>query len=158
MFTMVLYGLAIISLSVSFWASPKRTGLALKKSWKALNNMLPEFIAVLILVGLIITVLTPETISRFIGQDTGLWGMALASVVGAITLIPGFVAFPLASSLLEHGAGLTQIAVFVSTLMMVGVVTAPLEIRYFGYRHTLWRNGLSFALSFLVAYLLGVMV
>ena len=42
--------------------------------------------------------------------------------------------------------------------MMVGFVTAPLEIKYFGKKETIMRNGLSFVLAFGVAYLLGVLV
>ncbi|MCP4573656.1 MAG: hypothetical protein GY838_14960 [bacterium] len=77
--------------------------------------------------------------------------MLIASVAGSVTLIPGFVAFPLAAALLGSGAGLMQIAVFVSTLMAVGVVTFPLEVRYFGARTTILRNLLAFGFSFLVA-------
>lgn len=79
-------------------------------------------------------------------------GYFIASVVGAVTLIPGFVALPMAKLLLEHGAGVAQMAVFISTLMMVGVVTAPLEARYFRFRATLWRNLLAYFYSFLVGY------
>ncbi|NCB01911.1 MAG: permease, partial [Spirochaetia bacterium] len=75
--------------------------------------------------------------------------------VGAITLIPGFVAFPTAAMLLEGGAGYMQIAAFVSTLMMVGIVTLPVEIKYFGKRLAIYRNILAFAFSFLVAYVIG---
>jgi uncharacterized membrane protein YraQ (UPF0718 family) len=81
--------------------------------------------------------------------------MLITAVIGAITLIPGFIAFPLAASLLERGAGISQIAVFVSTLMMVGIVTAPLEIEYFGKKETLLRNALSFLFSFIAAAVIG---
>lgn len=63
--------------------------------------------------------------------------MLIAGLVGSITLIPGFVAFPLAAALLDNVAGYMQIAVFISTLMMVGIVTIPLEIRSFGIT---WKN------------------
>lgn len=84
--------------------------------------------------------------------------MLTTAVIGAITLIPGFIAFPLAASLLEKGAGITQMAVFVSTLMMVGIVTMPLEIQYFGRKEALLRNAFSFLFSFIVAAVIGVVV
>lgn len=77
--------------------------------------------------------------------------MFLTSIIGSITLIPGFIAFPLAKSLFALGAGISQIAVFISTLMMVGVVTALVEIRYFGKKATLARNLMAYCLSFIVA-------
>jgi len=39
--------------------------------------------------------------------------------------------------------------------MMVGVVTMPVEIRYFGRKLTFLRNGLAFLFSFVVAYVIG---
>lgn len=84
--------------------------------------------------------------------------MLMASIVGSVTLIPGFVAFPLASALLNNGAGFMQIAVFISTLMMVGIVTIPLEIKYFGRKATILRNSLAFVFSFIVAIAIGVVL
>ena len=84
--------------------------------------------------------------------------MIAAALVGAVTLIPGFVAFPTAALLLEGGAGVMQIGAFVSALMMVGVVTFPVEVRYFGRRLALARNLIAFLFSFLVAFVLGLTV
>jgi hypothetical protein len=68
------------------------------------------------------------------------------------------VAFPTAALLLEGGAGYMQIGAFISTLMMVGVVTLPIEIQYFGKRLTLYRNTLAFIFSFIVAFAIGTVL
>ncbi len=72
--------------------------------------------------------------------------------------MPAFIAFSLARSLVTLDAGIPQIAVLVSTLIMVGVVTMPMEIHYFGKRVTFTRNGLAYIASFLVAWVIGVVV
>ena len=51
-----------------------------------------------------------------------------------------------------------QIAAFISTLMMVGVVTMPVEIKYFGKKMTIYRNLMAFIFSFFVAYVIGRLV
>lgn len=51
-----------------------------------------------------------------------------------------------------------QIAAFVSSLMMVGIVTLPVEMRYFGKRLALMRNVLAFFFSFVVAFVIGAVV
>jgi uncharacterized membrane protein YraQ (UPF0718 family) len=121
----IFYGLAIILLVLSFMKDKKKTKMALKKAWKAFENILPEFLVVILLVGLLLAILNPETISKIIGSESGWFGVILAAIIGSVTLIPGFVAFPTAAILLENGAGYMQIAAFVSTLMMVGVITIP---------------------------------
>lgn len=158
MFTVALYAVCAVLLGASLMRDRKKTGQALRKALRSFLNILPDFAAVLALVGVMIALLSPDLIARLIGQESGLWGMLLTSAVGAVTLIPGFVAFPLAASLLERGAGIMQIAVFVSTLMMVGVVTYPLESRYFGRKAAYWRNSLAYVFSFLVAAVIGVVV
>lgn len=156
--TYILYGITILLLGVSFFKDKKKTKMSLKKAWKAFENILPEFLVVILLVGVLLAVLNPEVISKIIGSDSGWFGVALASVVGSITLIPGFVAFPMAAMLLKSGAGYMQIGAFISTLMMVGVVTMPVEMKYFGKNLTILRNVLAFIFSFVVAYVIGVVV
>lgn len=56
-------------------------------------------LAILLLIGFILPFLNPQTISRLLGADSGALGMVIAAAVGCVTLIPGFVAFPLAASL-----------------------------------------------------------
>lgn len=158
MFTYILYGAAVLGLGVSAAKDRKKTKLALKKAWKAFENILPQFLSVLILIGLALAILSPETISTLLGTDSGIFGMLAAALIGSITLIPGFIAFPLAAALLENGAGYMQIAAFVFTLMMVGVVTIPTEIKTFGKKVTLLRNAAAFVFSILAALVIGVVM
>ena len=158
MFTIILYVLACGLLFLSFIKDRKKTKMALMKAWKSFENILPQFLSILIIIGIMLAVLSPETISKLIGQQSGWLGMVIASIIGSITLIPGFVAFPLASALLKSGAGFMQIAIFVSTLMMVGIVTIPVEIKYFGKKATILRNVLAFVFSYVVAAAIGVVL
>lgn len=155
-FNVAIWLLAGCSLAYSWAKDNEKTRRALMKGWKAFESILPDFAGVLLLVGLTLAILSPKTITSLIGGQTGFWGMLLTSGVGAVTLIPGFIAFPLARSLLDLGAGIRQIAVFISTLMMVGIVTAPMEARYFGRKATVLRNVLAYAFSFLTAFVVGV--
>jgi uncharacterized membrane protein YraQ (UPF0718 family) len=156
--TIILYLVAGVALLASLLKDRRKTLAALKKAVKAFENILPQFLVVLILVAATLSVLDTATISKFLGTGTGIWGILAASLVGAITLIPGFVAFPAAAALLKQGAGATQIAAFVSSLMMVGVVTLPMEMKYFGKRTAILRNSLAFVFSIGAAFFVGWVV
>ena len=158
MFTKILYGIATIWLFVSYLKDKNNTKIALKKAWRSFENILPSVLVVLLLVGFVLTVLDSQTISKLIGEESGIMGMIIALVVGSITLIPGFVAFPLASSLLNAGAGYAQIAMFISTLMMVGLETLPLESKYFGKKLSLKRNMLALIVAIVVSCVIGVIM
>lgn len=142
-------------LLISLIKSREKTKKALIKAWKSLANILPKFLGVIILVGLMLSVFDEALISRLIGSQSGGIGVVLAAIIGSITLIPGFVAFPTAKTLIDNGAGYTQIAVFVSTLMMVGIMTFPVEVMYFGKKITLVRNVLALILSLVVGIIVG---
>jgi uncharacterized membrane protein YraQ (UPF0718 family) len=154
--TITLYIIAFIALLASFIKSKDNTKLALKKAWKAFENILPQLLAILVIIGIMLALLTLEQISKLLGKESGWLGVLFASTIGAITLIPGFVAFPLAAALLKSGAGYSQIAAFVSTLMMVGIVTMPVEIKYFGKKATIIRNISAFVFSLIIALVMGV--
>lgn len=154
----MMYILVAVLLAISYYKDKKKTKMALKKAWKSFNNILPQFLGVIMLVGILLAVFNAEVVSKIIGSESGIIGVIFSAVVGAITLIPGFVAFPTAAMLLSNGAGYMQIGAFVSALMMVGVVTIPVEIKYFGKRLTIMRNVLAFLFSFVVAFIIGKVV
>lgn len=154
----ILYSLTIILVVISFFKDKTKTKLALKKAWKSFDNILPQILGIITSVGIIIAFLNPEVISRIIGSSSGWFGVILAAIVGSITLIPGFVAFPTAAILLKNGAGYMQLGAFISTLMMVGIMTMPMEVKFFGKKSTFLRNGLAFLFSFLVAFIIGKVV
>jgi len=154
-FNIILYSLTLILLGISFAKDRKKTKKALQKSWKSFENILPQFLSILIFVGLLLAFLNPPMISRVLGSASGCLGVIIASLVGAITLIPGYIAFPTAALLIKGGAGYMQMSAFISSLMMVGVVTLPVEIKYFNKKSALLRNGISFLFSFLVALIMS---
>ncbi|HDP79025.1 MAG TPA: permease [Mesotoga infera] len=158
LYSIVVYFITGLLLLFSLIASRKKALMALKKAWRSFERILPELIAIMLFVGLLIALLNPETISQLLGENSGILGLFIASVVGSITLIPGFVAFPTAAMLLSNGAGTTQIALFVSTLMMVGVATFPVEKKYFGSRLSIMRNVMALGFSFIVAGLMGMIL
>jgi len=158
LFTYILYALAAIGLTVSFFKDRQKTKMALKKAWKAFENILPQLLVIFLIIGFALAIFPPETIRKLLGSESGFLGILAAALLGSVTLMPGFVAFPLAAALLKSGAGYMQLAAFVSTLMMVGVITIPIERKTFGLRATLTRNGAAFLYSFVVAVVMGVVL
>ncbi|HCX64061.1 MAG TPA: permease [Eubacteriaceae bacterium] len=151
----ILYAVAIVLVVLSFLKDRQKTKKSLKKAWKSFENILPQFLGVIVIVGIALAIVSPDVISSLIGGNSGWTGVLIASAIGAVTLIPAFIAFPMAALLLQGGAGYMQIAAFVSSLMMVGVVTVPIETKYFGKKATFLRNILAFVFSFVVALVMG---
>ncbi|MEA5091620.1 hypothetical protein SDC9_32539 [bioreactor metagenome] len=155
MSTFIIYILVSCLLCLSFVKDKDKTHRALKKAWKSFENIMPQFLSILFIIGIMLAVLDPQTIYMLLGKDSGLRGMTIAAVIGSITLIPGFVAFPLAAALLKAGAGYGQITMFITTLMMVGVVTLPVEIQFFGRATAIKRNLLALVFAVIISFVIG---
>jgi uncharacterized membrane protein YraQ (UPF0718 family) len=153
-----IYSLLALCLGASLVKSRQNTKQAFRVAGKALLKTAPSLLAVLGIVGLTLGILTPETISRLVGSEAGFIGTMVAAAIGAITLIPSLVAFPLAGSLLRSGASVMTISAFITTLVMVGIVTAPMEIKALGKKFTLLRNGLGFLAALVIAGIMGVLL
>ncbi len=157
-FTYTLYAVTVILLTVSFFKDKNKTFLSLKRSWKMFVTVLQQFVSILLLVSFLLALLKPETIKSIIGTQSGFLGMFISSLVGAIALVPVIIAFPITYELLKNGAGIAQMAIFISTLTTVGFVTLQLETKYFGKKIALLRNMLFYLFSFIIAYILGVVL
>jgi uncharacterized membrane protein YraQ (UPF0718 family) len=81
-----------LGLLISFVKDRSKTKLALRKAWRSFENILPSILAILLLIGFILTFLDTQAISRLLGTDSGAFGMVIAAV-GRVMLIPGKEAF-----------------------------------------------------------------
>ena len=110
----------------------------------------------LVLVSIVLFLIPDEVISDYLGSNNKFIGVVSASFIGSITLMPGFIAFPLCGILLKKGVLYMVLAAFTTTLMMVGVLTYPIEKEYFGARVTIVRNVISFFSALAVALVIGI--
>jgi uncharacterized membrane protein YraQ (UPF0718 family) len=145
-----------LALALSLIRDRGKTLAGLIKGGKIFLNILPALLGVLILVSVFLYIVPARVMTEWLGRGTGWTGVASAALLGSISLIPGFIAFPLGAILVRSGVAYGVIAVFITTLMMVGFLTLPLEAKYFGWRVSILRNALSFAGALLIGLLMGI--
>jgi uncharacterized membrane protein YraQ (UPF0718 family) len=154
----IFISLSVILSVLSLALDRKKTLMGFKRGWKMFRNVLLPFLTILILVSVLLYFVPPNVISKYLGANSGVLGFAIAALVGSITLIPGFISYPIAAGLIQQGASYAVVATFMTTLMMVGVVTLPLEIRYFGKRAAIARNVLNFVAAIIIGLVVGLVL
>jgi uncharacterized membrane protein YraQ (UPF0718 family) len=154
----IFISLSVVLSGISFALDRKKTLAGLKKGWKMFRNVLFPFLNILILVSVLLYFVPPDVISKYLGANSGVLGFTIAALVGSVTLIPGFISYPIAAGLIQQGASYSVVATFMTTLMMVGVVTLPLEIRYFGKRVAITRNILNFIAAIIIGLAVGLIL
>ena len=151
-----LYIVTGFSLLLSFIVNREKTFKAIRVATHRFVNILPAFLGMLILVSIVLFLIPDKLISQYLGKNNIFIGVLFASFFGSITLMPGFIAFPLCGILLKKGVLYMVLSAFSTTLMMVGVLTYPIEKEYFGVRLTILRNIMSLFIAFVVALMTGI--
>jgi len=151
-----LYIATGFALLISFIINHEKTLKAVKIAFKRFVNIFPAFLGMLILVSIVLFLIPDKIISNYLGKNNIFIGVLFASFFGSITLMPGFIAFPLCGILLKKGVLYMVLSAFSTTLMMVGVLTYPIEKEYFGVRLTILRNIMSLFIAFVVAVMTGI--
>jgi uncharacterized membrane protein YraQ (UPF0718 family) len=104
------------------------------------GTMLPKVLAGC-LIGAFVTLLLPrETVSRWVGADSGVGGILLATLAGAI--LPGgpFTIYPVAAAFLLAGADAGAACAFVISWTLLGYTRALVwELPFFGLDFVTWR-------------------
>lgn len=157
-FTIVFWVITLVLFTISIIKDKKKTFNSVKMSSGMMKHMAGEIMAILFLIGLILTFIPPEAVQKYAGGSNTILTTVIFALVGCITLIPAFVAFPLAGSLLAAGADIVPVVAFLTTLTMVGVVTFPLEKKEFGTKFTVVRNSLSFVFAIIIALIMGAII
>ena len=115
--SIIFYSIAAVLLIISFIKNGEKTKQALKKSYKSFMKLVPALLPMVLIVGILLSFVTPEAISKILGKDAGWYGVIIGLVVGSVSFLPSFVAFPLGETLIENGAGYSQVAIFLASAM-----------------------------------------
>lgn len=156
--TLIFWVITVLSMGYSLLKKKLRTLETMKQSKGMMQSMMGEIVGVIFIIGLLLAWIPPETIRSVLGTENMAVSTIIGAVLGSVTLIPAFVAFPLVGSLMDAGASVVPVVAFLTTLTMVGAVTFPIEKGTFGLRFALTRNGLSLLGALVIAGIMGVMI
>jgi uncharacterized membrane protein YraQ (UPF0718 family) len=153
----IIWFITFVIFIISYRKDKKQTLKAFGNSIRALQNLSSAVLGMVTFVGLILAIFPQENLA-IIFNYKGVLGFAIVSLLGAIVTIPGPIAFPIAGALLKMGVSKAILASFITTLTMVGIVSSPLEISYFGKRFTFMRQVLSFIAAIFIGLIMGAIL
>jgi uncharacterized membrane protein YraQ (UPF0718 family) len=152
---LVLYILTVILVALSLLADTRKTLRALQVALRRFLNIAPGFVLMLVLVAVILYLVPDQLMVRILTPENRWLGMISALGVGSVSVMPGFIAFPLCGILLDRGALYMVLSAFSTSIMMVGIATFPLERTYLGSPLAIWRNFVSLMIAIAVALATG---
>ncbi|AKF25043.1 permease [Sulfurovum lithotrophicum] len=133
---------------------------ALKQTLKTLLMISPMLLAIIGLIGLFKTFITPEMLHTLF-NGSGMHDMLVGVGLGGVSVGQPFLSYIIGGELLDEGASFYGVTAFILAFVTLGVVQLPMEFSIFGFRFALLRNLLSlvfaFILSWAIAFTLGVL-
>jgi uncharacterized membrane protein YraQ (UPF0718 family) len=106
---------------------------ALKASANLLIQILPLFVIVVFLMGMINYFLKPNTVSKYAGKSSGIKGWIFAIFAGIISHGPIYVWYPLLKDLRDKGMRSGLISAFLYN-RAIKIPLLPLMVYYFGIK------------------------
>jgi uncharacterized membrane protein YraQ (UPF0718 family) len=153
---LILSILTLCFIVLSLFFDSRKTLRGIKKGLKMFINLLPILLLMLALVSIVLFLIPNETLVRYMGEGSGVKGWITAAGLGSVALIPGFIAYPLCGILIKSGVAYPVIAVFITTLMMTGFITIPVEAKFFGWRTSIIRNLFSLVAALFIGLLMSL--
>ena len=141
----VLWLLVAVLAAVTAWKKG-RPGVvaALRGAWGMFSQIIRIVPLAMLVAFMLVQVLPNELIGGWLGDGSGVPGLALAGFAGAFVPSGPFVSYPIAMTLLHAGAGVPQLVAFVTGWSVLAVHRIlALELPLMGPRFTLVRLGAS---------------
>jgi len=152
----LLYSITALCLFFSIVKSREKTKKAMIKAFKKFEKIIPPFLVMIITISIVLYFLSDNVLLNILDNNNKALSVVLASLLGSVSFMPGFITYPLCGLLLKKGVSYTVLSAFTTTLMMVGILTYPVEKAYFGSKVTIIRNLIGFATALITALATGI--
>jgi uncharacterized membrane protein YraQ (UPF0718 family) len=121
-------------------------------------SVLPRMLAAFAVAGLIQALIPQDVILRWIGKDSGLQGLLIGSMAGAMTPGGPMLSFPILASLYQQGAGAGPLVAYLSAWSLLGVHRLIIwEIPMLGPRFAFTRIAVTLVIPPVLGWAMGLL-
>ncbi len=139
--------MGIIAVALVFVGYSKGQGQHISGMKSALDmtiEVLPLLIFAFIIAGMVRVLLPREVISRWVGAESGMRGILIGTVAGALAPGGPYVSLPIVAALLRSGASVGTMVAFLTGWSLWAVSRLPMEVGMLGWKFTFIRIASTF--------------
>jgi len=142
--TIIMAVLALVLLAIGRYRGQGQDVAGLKVALKLTVEILPLLLCAFIIGGMIQNLVSPESLSKWVGGKSGFKGLMIGTLAGG--LCPGgpYVSLPIVAGLLRAGASTGVMVAFLTSWSLWAVARIPMEVGILGWRFTLIRIASTF--------------
>lgn len=147
----------VLAITVFIFAYLKDPGLpaeGLKEGMKLFIAILPALLFAFIAAGIFSKILPREFISRWLGEESGIRGLAIATLAGTLTPGGPFIQFPIVAALYKSGVAIAPLMAYVSAWSLLGIQRFLIaEVPILGWKLSMCRMIASLCFPFIIGFL-----
>ena len=150
--TLIMALLAIILLFTGYQRGDGSHVTGLKNAINTTLYIAPLLIFAFIVAGMVQALLPAEAVSKWVGEESGMRGILIGTLAGALSPGGPYVSFPIAAGMLKAGAGAGTLVAYLTGWSLIALVRLPMEVGILGWKLTVVR----FACTFFFAPIAGI--
>ena len=120
-------------------------------SFKQMLSVLPP---IMIMLGLMDSWISRETMMKYMGKNSGAVGILLSILIGSLAAGPMYAAFPFTAVLLKKGVRFSNILIFMNAWCVTKISTFLFELTALGYKFTFARFFINLPGIILMGYII----
>ena len=133
---------------------PDRQTAVIKSSRQIFMEMIVILPAVMLLIGFFAVWVPNEMVIKLLGKTSGIKGIGLSLLLGALPTGPLYIAFPLTAALIKKGARVSNMIIFLSAWACIKIPQEMVELQFLGAKFMALRLGL----TIILVIMMGVFV
>lgn len=137
--TLIMTFAAIILLYIGYTRGEGEHIAGLKFAFNLLLHMLPILLAALIVAGMVQTLIPQEKISRWVGEESGIRGVIIGCIAGALTPGGPYICFGIVAGIAQAGASIGTLVAYVTAWSLYAVARLPIEAGVLGFKFIFMR-------------------
>ncbi|WP_455538206.1 permease [Terrisporobacter sp.] len=126
-----------------------------KDSFLQMLSVLPP---IMVLLGLMDEWISRESMMKYMGDNSGIMGIAISIAFAAFAAGPMYAAFPFTAVLLKKGVKFTNVIIFMNAWCVIKISTLLFEISSLGYKFAFYRLIINFVGVIVMGYLVNYFV
>lgn len=137
--------MAVVAIAVLIFAYQKGVHIeSLTTSWRMIIQIFPMLVLAMLAAGTIQHLISPELITKWIGNESGFRGILIGTAMGAC--VPGgpYISLPVAAGLMRTGAGIGTLVAFITSWSLIGLSNLPMQIGIMGWQFSAIRMACTF--------------
>lgn len=156
--SIILFSFTFLTYLYCLFKDKKGTKKASMIGIKVLTKNSIRLFSIFIIIGILQNFISKENMSSFLIKFSGLKGILVGFLTGSIMMGPVASGYPIAEYVKNNGGSIGLITAFLTSWVLLGIISISMEFKNLGTKFTILRNICSFIIIILISIIMEIIL